>query len=64
LARTTSFNLFYTQMSGSYDKADMERLLQQACERIAARDDGSLSLDSRKGLVQLARKGHERPAVE
>jgi len=64
LARTASFNLFYTQMNGSYDKAEMERLLQQACERIAARDDGSLSLDSRKGLVQLARKGHERPAVE
>jgi hypothetical protein len=63
LARTTSFNVFYTQLSGSYDRADMERLLRDACQRITARDDGSLSLDSRKGLVQLPRKRNERPAV-
>jgi hypothetical protein len=41
----------------------MERLLREACERIAARDDGSLTLDSRKGLVQLPRKRNERPEV-
>jgi cyclic pyranopterin phosphate synthase len=63
LARTTSFNLFYTQINGSYDKAEMERLLREACARVAEHDDGTLSLDSRKGLVQLARKGRERPAV-
>jgi MoaA/NifB/PqqE/SkfB family radical SAM enzyme len=63
LARTASFNVYYTQLSGSYDRAEMERLLRDACERIAARDDGSLSLDSRKGLVQLARQRKERPAV-
>jgi len=63
LARTPSFNVFYTQVSGSYDRDDMERLIRAACECIAAHDDGSLTLDSRKGLVQLARKGHERPAV-
>jgi hypothetical protein len=63
LRRTASFNIFYTQLSGSYDRADMERLIRDACERIAARDDGSLSLDSRKGLVQLARKRNERPEV-
>jgi MoaA/NifB/PqqE/SkfB family radical SAM enzyme len=62
-AQTASFNLFYTQASGSYDQADLERLLRDACERIASRDDGSLSLDSRKGLVQLPRSGHGRPAV-
>jgi hypothetical protein len=48
---------------GSYDRADMQRLLRDACERIAARDDGALSLDSRKGLAQLARKRNERPAA-
>jgi cyclic pyranopterin phosphate synthase len=63
LARTSSFNVFYTQLAGSYDRADMERLIREACRRIAARDDGSLSLDSRKGLVQLARRGNERPQV-
>jgi MoaA/NifB/PqqE/SkfB family radical SAM enzyme len=63
LARTASFNLFYTQVNGSYERADMERLLRAACERITAHDDGSLSLDSRKGLVQLPRQGKERPAV-
>lgn len=63
LARTASFNVFYTQLTGSYERADMERLLRDACARIAARDDGSLSLDSRKGLVQLARRRNERPAV-
>lgn len=63
LARTPSFNIFYTQLNGAYEPADVERLLSEACRRIAARDDGSLSLDQRKGLVQLARKGHERPRV-
>jgi hypothetical protein len=63
LMRTVSFNIFYTQLTGSYDRSEMQRLLQAACERIAARDNGSLSLDSRKGLVQLARKRNERPEV-
>jgi cyclic pyranopterin phosphate synthase len=63
LARTTSFNIFYTELSGSYDRAEMERLIRDACGRITARDDGSLSLDRRKGLVQLARKRNERPEV-
>jgi hypothetical protein len=63
LARTASFNVFYTQLTGSYDRADMERLIRDACERVAARDDGSLSLDRRKGLVQLPRKRNERPEV-
>jgi cyclic pyranopterin phosphate synthase len=64
LAHTASFNIFYTQLNGSYERADMERLIRIACERIAARDDGSLSLDSRKGLVQLPRKrSNERPDV-
>jgi len=63
LARTASFNVFYTELRGSYERADMERLLRDACERIAAHDDGSLSLDSRKGLVQLPRTRNERPQV-
>jgi cyclic pyranopterin phosphate synthase len=63
LARTTSFNVFYTQLAGSYDRANMERLIRAACEQISRHDDGSLSLDSRKGLVQLPRKRNERPAV-
>ena len=63
LARTSSFNVFYTQVQGSFDRADMERLLRDACRRLAARDDGSLTLDSRKGLRQLPRKGNERPQV-
>jgi hypothetical protein len=41
----------------------MERLIRAACEQISRHDDGSLSLDSRKGLVQLPRKRNERPAV-
>ncbi|UJR84375.1 radical SAM protein [Sandaracinus amylolyticus] len=63
LARTRTFNVFYTQLSGTYERGAMERLLRAACERIAAHDDGSLSLDGRKGLVQLARKRNERPDV-
>jgi hypothetical protein len=50
-------------VKGTYDRGDMERLLRAACDQIAAHDDGSLSLDSRKGLVQLARKRNERPQV-
>ncbi len=64
LAHSQSFNLFYTQLSGSYDRDLMQRLLSDACARIKANDDGSLSLDSRKGLVQLPRKrSNERPQV-
>jgi cyclic pyranopterin phosphate synthase len=63
LVRTPSFNIFYTQIKGSYEPAELETLLSEACGRIAARDDGALSLDSRKGLVQLPRRGHERPPV-
>lgn len=63
LARTASFNIFYTQLQGSYERAPMERLVRTACERIAAGDDGTLSLDSRKGLVQLLRQRNERPQV-
>jgi hypothetical protein len=61
--RTASFNIFYSQAKGRYDPGQLEDLLREACERIAARDDGSLSLDSRKGLVQLARVRNERPPV-
>jgi len=63
LARTASFNVFYTQVKGAYERAAMERLLRAACACIAEHDTGRLSLDSRKGLVQLARKRNERPAV-
>jgi cyclic pyranopterin phosphate synthase len=63
LARTASFNVFYTKLNGSYEREDMERLIRNACERVRAHDDGSLSLDSRKGLVQLARRRNERPQV-
>lgn len=63
LARSRSFNIFYTQLTGSYERADMEQLIRAACARISAHDDGSLSLDRRKGLVQLPRKRNERPEV-
>ncbi len=63
LVRTATFNVFYAKVNGSYERADMERLIRSACEQIVARDDGSLSLDSRKGLVQLARVRNERPQV-
>ncbi len=63
LARTNSFNLFYTDVKGAYAPADLDLLLSQVCERIAGGDDGTLSLDSRKGLVQLPRRGKERPQV-
>jgi hypothetical protein len=63
LLRTTSFNVFYTQLKGAYEAPELENLLSEVCGRIAARDDGTLSLDSRKGLVQLPRRGHERPPV-
>jgi cyclic pyranopterin phosphate synthase len=63
LIRTATFNLFYTRVNGAYDPADLDRLLSSACKCIAAHDDGSLSLDNRKGLVQLARVANERPQV-
>ena len=64
LLRTASFNVFYTEVKGSWGEAAMEGMLRAVCERIQARDDGSLTLDSRKGLVQLARtRGNERPQV-
>ena len=63
LVRSASFNLFYSRVAGDHDAADLDRLVRAACERIAARDDGSLSLDSRKGLVQLPRIANERPQV-
>ena len=61
--RTTSFNIFYSEAKGRSDPGTLENLLREACRRIAARDDGSLSLDSRKGLVQLPRVRNERPRV-
>jgi len=62
--RTASFNIFYSQAKGSYQQAELDRLLRECCERIAESDHGSLSLDSRKGLVQLERtRSNERPHV-
>ncbi|HYD50573.1 MAG TPA: radical SAM protein [Terriglobales bacterium] len=63
LSRTRSFNIFYTQLKGTYDRAQVELLLRTAGEQIARNDDGTLTLDSRKGLVQLPRQGKERPPV-
>ena len=63
LARSRSFNIFYTKIEGSYEKIAMQTLVQEACRLIVAKDDGTLSLDSRKGLVQLARQRNERPQV-
>ncbi len=63
LARSRSFNIFYTKIDGSYEKEEMQRLVREACQLVDANDDGSLSLDSRKGLVQLPRERNERPQV-
>ncbi|MDQ3036249.1 MAG: hypothetical protein M3Y87_27860, partial [Myxococcota bacterium] len=63
LARTRSFNLFYTSARGTEDpeaRATLERLLSEVHERVRARDDGSLSLDVRKGLVQLLPPARQR----
>lgn len=61
--RTRSFNLFYSQVQGRHEPGELEGLLSEACSRIRDRDDGSLSLDSRKGLRQLERQGKQRPEV-
>ena len=56
LGRSRSFNLYYTRAHGADDvgvRAKLERLLAQAVRVLGERDDGSLTLDDRKGLVQL-----------
>lgn len=62
-ARTRSFNAFYSQVVGSCSPAAVETLVRLACDAVAARDDGTLSLDSRKGLRQAPRLRNERPEV-
>lgn len=56
LARTRSFNIFYTGAEGFEGAAERERLsalLRGIVARVAARDEGALSLDARKGLLQV-----------
>lgn len=64
LARTRSFNLFYTSARGTdtpATRAMLERLLSEVRDRVRARDDGTLALDARKGLVQLLPPARQRP---
>ena len=49
LVRTPSFNVFYTRAEGAFERDAMERLLRSACESIAARDAGRLTLESAQG---------------
>jgi len=57
LARTRSFNVFYTNAETVADRAAFEALLTDFVRLIDERDDGALTLDPRKGLlVPLRRK--------
>ncbi|APR79826.1 Radical SAM domain heme biosynthesis protein [Minicystis rosea] len=60
LARTASFNVFYNSIEGRHEPGEIERLLAAAVERIRARDRGQLTLDARKGLVELRRPSRKR----
>ncbi|HEY3498536.1 MAG TPA: radical SAM protein [Polyangiaceae bacterium] len=56
LARTRSFNVFYTRATGFDDiekKRALADLLKDFVAKLGERDRGELTLDSRKGLLQL-----------
>lgn len=57
LLRSRSFNVFYAGVEGSVDPAAAHRLVAAAGARVVERDDGSLSLDPRKGLLPVVRGG-------
>lgn len=63
LARTTSFNVFYAGAEG-IDGATREQLallLREVVSRIRERDRGELTLDRRKGLLQVLPPARGRP---
>lgn len=56
LARSQSFNIFYTQAEGITDPATrstISALIADATQRVIERDQGQLTLDPRKGLLQV-----------
>jgi cyclic pyranopterin phosphate synthase len=58
LARTRSFNVFYTRAVGFDDAPSRHaftRLLENIIALVSERDHGELRLDSRKGLLQVLR---------
>jgi MoaA/NifB/PqqE/SkfB family radical SAM enzyme len=64
LARTRSFNVFYANAEGIDDAAGRERVLalvSSVVDAVRARDDGSLTLDGRKGLLQVLPPPRARP---
>jgi MoaA/NifB/PqqE/SkfB family radical SAM enzyme len=57
LLRSRSFNVFYAGIEGAVDPQLARRLVTAAGARVVERDDGSLSLDPRKGLLPVVRGG-------
>lgn len=56
LARSRTFNIFYTNLEGTNDDAarsTVKELLGIVASRIVERDVGELTLDARKGLLQV-----------
>jgi cyclic pyranopterin phosphate synthase len=50
LARSRSFNIFYVNAAAAGHAAELSALMQSFVRSVVARDDGTLSLDPRKGL--------------
>jgi hypothetical protein len=61
LARSKAFNIFYGKVEGPYDKQALAAWLRAIADRIIARDSGQLSLDPRKGLLQVLPPNDGRP---
>jgi hypothetical protein len=54
-ARSREFNITYTRVQGQVDPQAIARFVEPIAAAIIARDDGSLSLDPRRGLPPLPR---------
>lgn len=67
LARSQSFNIFYTQTDGITDttaKAAISALIRDIAQLIIKRDQGQLTLDTRKGLLQVLPPPKPRRALK
>jgi hypothetical protein len=53
LARTRSFNLFYSGLSGDPPREQVRGLLERVVAAVQRGDDGTLFLDGRKGLLPI-----------
>jgi molybdenum cofactor biosynthesis enzyme MoaA len=55
-ARSASFNIFYSGLEGNPAPAEVEALMRATVAQVTNADHGQLSLDARKGLLEIRKK--------